>query len=332
MIPDDRFDRVPDGQTNAIPWAQFRDEILKLYQPPLCAKATRARTILILRELEACGVETTADLTCPTVAAFCAARPPGQSPYTLHSMLASLRALCSYAEMSGYLRVSPFRLRKMNRWVKLTPLVGKRHYSKDEIKRVLALAAKDVAERTGWAQWRARRLQVTLNIIAYTGMRKTECLRLHVADVDLAARAIWIRPHGATLKTFASQAPVPIPGALTPVIVSWLEHRMDGPAGMELPAECPWLIPTADRKSCWVSGQPGGKSLDRLRALAKRAGVPDMTWKGLRASLASHMEPFAGPAAIQRILRHTSVKTSEQHYRKADIPNLVMLMDGFSYE
>lgn len=334
ILHDDRPDRAPSDQVTPIRWAEFAAELRALYTPPMCAKATGSKMRAVLRELDALGVQTTADLTPVLISRYIAMRPEGQSPHTLHSLLTVIRSICSYAETAGYLRCSPFRLRKMSRWVRLPALTGKRHYSREEIRRVLELAAKDVAERTAWAQWRARRTQCALAIVAYTGMRKNECLRLHVGDVDLPAQAIWIRPHGENLKTSASCAPVPMPSALVKLLDGpdgWLAHRLDGPVGVEVP-DCDWLIPTVDRKHPWVSGQPGGKALDRLQKLSARAGVPGMTWKGLRASLATHLEPVAGPALIQRILRHTNVRTSEIHYRKADIPNLVAALDGFNFD
>lgn len=339
-------DRTFFGQENPIPWQQFRDEFLAAYRPPAVAKSSASRMESLFRELEALDltpdgqrldgaeplhITTTADLTVVLVSKYIANRPPGQSPYTTYSLLATLRSICRYAEASGYLRVCPFRLRKLARWVRRPPLAGRRHYSREEIRRVLELMTRDVEERTGWAQWRARRLLAVTSIIAYTGMRKMEALRLELNDVDMKSRAIWIRPHGASLKTSASEAPVPIPERLFLIMSEWLAHRMDAPFGFPLPKECPFLVPTISRRAAWVSGQKGGKALHRLQAVAARAGVPGMTFQGLRASLATHMEPFAGPALIQRILRHTSVRTSEEHYRKADIPNLVTAMNGFDF-
>lgn len=251
---------IPGDQVAPIPWAKFRDEVLQLYAPPMAAKATLAKMKQVMREVEACGVETTADLTATIVAAFIAARPPGQSVHTTHSLLASLRTICTYAELSRYVQVNPFRLRKLSRWVRLIPLQGKRHFSREEIRRVLDLMAKDAEERRGWKQWRARRLQATTALVTYTGIRKMEALRMQVCDVDLPKRVIWIRPHdGRPLKTAASEAPVPVPNALVPILTSWLEHRLDCPVDFDLPKECPWLIPTVNRKSPWEGGQPGAR-------------------------------------------------------------------------
>jgi integrase len=322
-----------DGHPAPIPWVQFRAELLSLWAPPMCAKSTACKMRQVLGELDHLAVDTTADLTPLLVSRYIAMRPPNQSAYTLHAVLRVVRVICSYAQKAGYLRVSPFTLRPLCRWVRLTPLEGKRHFSREETRRLLDLMAKDVRERQGWAQWRARRLQAVASTVAYTGMRKMEALHLQVKDVDLAPRVIWIRPNGKTgrLKTAASEAPVPIPLALVPILTEWLAHRMDAPFGFVIPEECPWLIPTCNRRSPWTSGQPGGKALDRLKAVAKRAGVEDMTFLALRHGWATHAEFWGyGANLTQRVLRHTNTRT-QLGYRHADLPNIVERTAGFDF-
>ena len=334
-LPQDDLDRPPTEQaTTPIRWPKFRAELLALYSPPMVAAATARKVKSVLGEIDRLGIETTADLSPVMISRYISMRPADQSPHTLHSLLCVIRAICSYAETAGYLRCSPFRLRKLSRWVRLPPLQGKRHFSKAEISLVLKTMAQDVELRSGWGKWRARRLQIATCIVAYTGMRKNECLRLHVGDVDLAAGVIFIRPHGdgQRLKTVSSEAPVPTPQALRERLVDWLEHRLDSPTGFDVPMKCPWLIPTCDRKSPWTSGAPGGKFLDRLKAVAKRVGIEGMTVLSLRHSLATHLEAHgAGPAAISRILRHTNTRTAEKHYRHWDTQGITAITSGFEY-
>jgi integrase len=263
-----------------------------------------------------------------------AGRPPGESPFTTQGILAVVRAICTYAETAGYLRTNPFRLRKMSKWIRLPKLKDKRCLSREEIRRILDLAARHVAERSGWAQWRARRLLIVIATIAYTGIRRNECLRLEVGDVDLINRVIWIRPHGAgaRLKTAASEQPIPICDALLPYIVEWSLHRLDAPVGFAMPTECRFFVPTLNRKSSWTSGQPGGKALDRLKAVALLAGVQGATYQSLRRAWATHAEYAGlGPAMIQRVLRHTTQRTSEKHYRQADIANMNASVKNFDF-
>lgn len=103
-----------------IPWADFTEELLALYQPPMAARKTAAKLAQAMRELAELGVETTADLTPVLIARFVSSRP-WSSQHTLKSLLSSVRTACSYAEESRYVTISPFRLRKMAKFVKAPP-------------------------------------------------------------------------------------------------------------------------------------------------------------------------------------------------------------------
>jgi integrase len=267
------------------------------------------------------------------VSRYVLSRPPGQSSETLRSVLSSLRAVCSYAEACGYLgagRISPFRIKRLSKWVTRTERKEGRHLSRDEIRRVLDRLRLDVAERTEWAQWRSRRIYVLTAIIAYCALRKNEAIRLQVGDVDLPGRTIHIVAR-TKLKTTASAQPVPIPDALVPILADWLAHRLDAPPGVVVPA-CPWLIPCINRKVPWLHGALGAKSLDVFQDAAERAGIQGATLQALRRSWATHAEYHGlGPAMIQRVLRHTSGRTAERWYRKADLPNMREVCKGIDF-
>jgi len=323
-------------RTTAIPFDRFRDELLRLYDPPHRAAATRRQIRSVLDLVTALGVKTTADLTSVMVARFIEARPPGQSPRTLQSYLRVLRGICNNAVINGYLRVSPFALRRVSQWLgRIGPPAEKKHYSRDEIRRVLSLMAADVEVTAGWSQWRARRLYALTATVAYCGLRASEALFLHAADIRLEARFIALtdrgRDGGKRLKTEAAAAPVPIPEALVPILTDWLSHRLDHPSDFPIPP-CEWLFPTLNRKGPWTGGPPGTKPVQRLQAVAQRAGIEGMTLLSLRHSWATHAEYHGyGPALIQRVLRHTTEQTAAQWYRHADLPNLVERCAGFDF-
>jgi integrase len=330
MITDSLPERTDDRVT-PMPWDEFRKEFEQAQS--LNAARTQTKMRQVLNAVEALGIASTTDLTVPFVVRFVQSTPANLSPYTLHGLLGTLRTACSYAEQTGRIRTSPFRTRPLRRWVRLPPLEGDRHCSREQIHCVLELLAHDIEAKIGWAAWKARRLEALVGIVAYCGLRKMEALRLRVADVDLALRIIYVRPApGGRLKTIRSQAPVPIPAALVPILERWLAHRMDSPYGFPLPKECPWLIPTNNRRSPWTSGSPSSKALTRLHAVAKRAGIEGgMTFQMLRRSCATHLEGHGlGSALIARILRHTP-RVSEAHYRRADVANLVHAVDGLQY-
>jgi integrase len=221
----------------------------------------------------------------------------------------------------------------MCHWVRPGELEGRRHYSREEIGALFRVLAADVEARPlGWGQWRARRLQFVAAVIALCGLRKTECLRLHVDDIDLETGIIDLRPHGRKLKTPGSQKIVPMPDQLLPIARSWLAHRMDAPFGFPLPDECPWAVPTLNRKAPWVSGHINSKPLARLQSVGKRAGIEGLTFHGLRRSLATHLEFFGvGEAGIQRVLRHASPEVTRKHYRRADAINLRAMVKDVTF-
>jgi integrase len=194
----------------------------------------------------------------------------------------------------------------------------------------------DVDGKEGWAQWRARRLYALTSLVAMCALRRNEALYAHVADVDFLQRVFWVRPHGDNRgKTAGSEAPVPMPEALVPILECWLEHRLDRPPDFVMPAEVPWLFPTVGRAgqvAPWTSGETGRKPIHRLQAVAARAGVAGMTWQSLRRSWATHAEFHGlGPAMIQRVLRHTTPRTAELWYRTSDLPNLKQAVKGITF-
>jgi integrase len=206
-----------------IPLGQFKAEFLALYQPP-ASKATLAKLEQIFRLIEGLGVETTDRLDAPLITRFIASRPPDQSPHTLRGLLIQLRVICYYAEARRFLAVSPFRLRKLSKWVKVRPPAGKRHQSREEIRRLLdALRANTEGRPAGWPLWRARRIYALVATTVYTAMRAKEAQRLWVEDVDLEAGIINLVPRGVErLKTPDSAQPLVIPRALKPILGSRL--------------------------------------------------------------------------------------------------------------
>jgi integrase len=323
----DMADEPPRG-TGPISLDRLAAELKQNYS--IGAKSTWDKIGQVLRSLEALGVTSTGEFTVPTVTRFVAARPAGQSNNTLASLLSSLRAVCTYAHDMGYARTNPFKVKRLSKWVRQTRSQERNHLSREEIRTLLDRMERDIAERDGWAQWRSRRIYAATSIIAYCALRKMECLRLHVADVDLAARVITIVPR-VRLKTAASAAPVPMPESLVPILEDWLRHRLDGPPNYVVP-ECPFLIPTISRHHPWSSGSPGTKPIDALQDAARRAGVKGATFHALRRSWATHAEYHGlGPALIMRVLRHTSERTGERFYRKADLPNLTEKVAGMTF-
>jgi integrase len=307
--------------TGPIPFADFTAELLALYLPPLRAKASyksMRRSLEIAAEHIGEGA-TTANLTPDLIGRIVASRPPEHSPYTVNTLLTYLKVASNYAVQMGYLRASAFSFRK--KWIRLGQPKVKKHHSMEEIARVLALMARDVERKTGWAQWRARRLQALGATVAYTGLRRDEALRLLVADVLLEERMILVVSRaGNRLKTERSAQPVPVPEALAKILADWLPHT-----------HCEWAFPNVYRKGPWTGGSQGYTPLDRMKRLGVRAGVQGFTFQSLRHSWATHAEYWGlSDTMIQRVLRHTTTRT-QMHYRHADADNLRSVVGGIDF-
>jgi len=321
------------GEVQAIGWTAYKKEFLSLYTPRLRAKSTRKGIEYTLRILDSLGVQSTADLTVPLIARLVESRPPEHSPHTLKGLLLKTQAIVNYADKAGYLPGrNPFRIRPIQTWVRPSRPRGKKHLTRIEIHAILDLMKGDCDRLQGWAQWRARRLYALTATIAYTGLRKMEALTLQVRDISLETRAVDVCDRAEhRCKTPGSAQPVAIPAALAPILEDWFAHRADAPPGFRRPAS-PWLFPTVKSARPWTGGAPGCKPLDRYKVIAARAGVPHVTWHMLRRSIATHLEAHgAGPAMIQRLLRHTSAATTETWYRKADLGNMLEAVKDFTY-
>lgn len=326
-------------EISPIPFDEFRRRILALYEPPLRSPASFGKMRYMLGQLEALGIETTAQLTTDTVARFVASRPSRQSTHTTHGWLAVLRVACNIAAAEGWVDCSPFAVRK--NWIRRTRPKGKRHHSREEIARVLALAARDVRRKTGFARWRAYRLYALIATVAYTGIRKREALFLRSEDIDFPTGMIRLIPRvGNQLKTDAAAQPVPMPPPLVQILRGWLAElarpmvapepqppgKRDPRCKPELatgrPVDLAWVFPNAWRTGPWVGGSRDYRPLDRFKMLGKRAGVAGFTFQSLRHSFATHCEGWGlSPAMIQRLLRHTTTRTQD-HYRHADLENM----------
>jgi integrase len=317
-----------------IKFDRFVDELLALYEYPLRAKGTRDKLKFTLKILAGLlGPDgTTAGLDPALVARFLASRPPGESPHTTKGLLANVRSACSYAKSQGYARSSPFDFRKCRSWLRVGQPIGKKHHSQADILRVLNLLASEIEGSTGWARWRARRLYALVATVAYTGLRRDEALRLHADDVDFGVRMILLVERSRRMKTESSAQPVPMPAALIPILENWLAYRMDVPEGrLQSPSDCPFLFPGVTRKNAWTGGPPGHRPIDQVKAAGERAGVQGFTFLSLRHSYATHAESWGlSPAMIQRVLRHTTMKT-QNHYRHADVDNMRAAVDGIGF-
>jgi integrase len=350
----DELDSLSPGSVRPLPWGEFHQSAADWWKPPRCTQMSASHVHRIIRRVEALNlaregepprtIQSTADLTVGLIGRYVLSRPP-QSPFTLHQELSTIRALCSFAVEHQWLSVNPFTIRPMARWVRTGRPRGKRHLSRDEIRRLLDELRAGVDRKKGWAQWRARRLYALTATIAYVGLRAREGQCLWVSDLDLEGGVINLVPHGTQspdradgddprFKTLASAQPVALPAALVPILQGWLTHRLDRPEGFRipLPERIPWLFPGSRRTGPWTGGAPTLRPLARLKVAAKRAGVEGVTFQALRRSWATHAEGRGVPQAlISRQCRHTDEQTTRRWYQQRDLEALKDAISGFDF-
>ena len=263
-----------------IPFTRLSEEMLAIYSPPHRRPATLKKMRRALYELEAAGCRRSVDLS-PLLLTRWASQHTDRKPISSASVLISIRAVCTYAKKMGYIRVSPWEIRKD--WLPIEDDAEDgpepvRHHSIAEVRGVL-IRAEVEALRGGWEE---ARLHALVTTYAYTGLRKMEALGLKVGDIDFRERVIVVKSRSRRrLKTRASAAPVGIPKELMPVLTRWVKR-----CGSE------WVFPGKRGLVPWTGGSPGYKPLDQIKALGERAGVRGLTILSFRHSLATHMKAW----------------------------------------
>lgn len=187
-----------------------------------------------------------------------------------------------------------------------------RHYSVEEIQKMLQLATKEaLAEPT----FERKRFRALVFFMAYTGCRINEAVHLEWQDIDFENGIAWLFfKVEADLKTEGSQAPFGLPERLLTVLREWRDD--------EKRVNCSWVFANS-RKKPWKGGAPGYRPFDQMQELGKRAGVEGANFKRFRHSMSTHGKQRFGMTAeqVQAQLRHTTTET-QRHYTHDDIANL----------
>lgn len=194
-----------------------------------------------------------------------------------------------------------------------------RHYSFEEVKAILALAAKEAAEEPTFQK---KRIRALVAFIAYTGCRFGEAVHLEWKDIDFDKGVAWLFfKIENDLKTEGSQAPFGLPDRLVAILKEW-----------QADATCSWVFPNNDHKP-WKSGGPGYRPFDQMKALGERAGVKDANFKRFRHALSTHGKQRFGMTEqqVQAQLRHTTTET-QKHYTHDDVANLRDAVKGIDFE
>ena len=307
-------------------WIAVRFSLVEVHR--LKSKTTQSQHLRVFEKLrEFCGRPS--DVDEETIVRLVEwASSDGRSPATVNQILRYARAQCRKLVRKGLLSVSPFDLEPFFVRERRNPL-GK-HHPQEEIAKVLALADQeadlggmDPAEvpRRRSRLWKANRLRALLYFDVFTGARRDEALWLRWEDLDLENCFAEITGAEHRLKTFGSEALLPLAQRARDALIAWRQVCGDGK----------YVFPCVRKDRPWTGGNCKDRPLGQLKALGVRAGVKGLTFLSLRHSLATAMEDWGfSELQIQRILRHTNPLT-QKHYRQRDRENLRRMAERFAF-
>lgn len=113
----------------------------------------------------------------------------GRAPSTAKTRMMAVRHFVRWLADEGEIDANPFaRMRPPKVDQPLVPVLND-----DQLRALIKACEPPTAERTGLPSLRHRRDEAIVRLMLETGCRATECLSLHVGDVDLGAGTVAIR-------------------------------------------------------------------------------------------------------------------------------------------
>jgi integrase len=267
----------------------------------------------VLREFAALpGVTSTSDFTTVRCAEF-ATHLPLRNVNTTISRLKALRTASMFSFGEGWTERLP-------QWSRLfpraAPPVKRRHLDHDQVVRLLEHLGRHAGEG-----WREHRLYALASVVAYTGLRRNEALRLQLEDLDATAGVLQVVAR-LRLKTVGSAAPVALPPELAPILERWTPS-----AGPD------WLFPGWQRVGPWQGGAPGYRPGDRLAQAGVACGVPGVGFHALRHTWGKLAVGRFGLSReqVRTNLRHGHTDTTEGYLHRDDAEGLRIIGRSISF-
>jgi len=282
--------------------------------------ATVRKVARVLRRFgEHAGDILITDLSRPQLLAYRQQRLGVISPSTVNYETGCVRRLTSWALEWGLLDTDPFAGVKLVKVKEKDRKRLRRPLTQQEVEDLLE-AARQLDEEAGY---RLVPQAPLLTAILGTGARRGEILATTWGDWDLDAARVRFRV------TKSGQARVvPLPAAVVDAVAS-LQTSWEAVYGRRPGEDDPVFLSAIGRP--YAATQNASHILRIFHAARERAGIPlvDSTGRqvdlhALRMSYASHAaEAGASPRAIQRLLGHASIVTTEQHYLRDGVEHLV---------
>jgi integrase len=211
-------------KVEAVPFGQFRDEILKSYESKNQDTLNNMRRAL--ESLAGLGVATTADLTPELLDRLVSSLQGKTTEKSISRRLWLVNRICNLAIERGVLEVSPFLRRPgLHREMMevAAPSIRMPGPSPAKVKQVLAELARR-AESNNLAY----RLYAIAATVGYTGLLPFTVGTIRVEDVDFENGVIRVhRNDGTSKQGGARRRPrvVPMPEELTTILKDWILSR-----------------------------------------------------------------------------------------------------------
>lgn len=300
-------------------WELLEAELHAAYSEPFARKATWLKHREIVRAM-AQFAPTPREFDLCALSALATHWAAKVSPTTVNSKLRVVRCQLNFMEDNGYLERNPWRARKS--WKVRIPKADpravpkKKHQSLEEVRRLLAQAAAEVAiAPTERSQWRARRLQSLIVFTLFSGVRAGEALHLRRSELDLDNNLAWVTEVIHRTKTESSVRMVPVADEAVAILRPWVESLTGQ-----------FVFPCRTKDTPWKHGSEAERPLGHVKALGERAGIPDVTLLSLRHTFTTHARQMMGLSReqVQAILGHSS-PTTQDFYEEPDIGNIRQL-------
>jgi len=239
---------------------------------------------------------------------------PARNAVTANTYLRMLEPVFELACYQGDLAENPLRaIRRLRE-----PKKRIETYSRAEAEALVA-ACESMRHRATTRAWRVR---ILLALCA--GLRRGECLNLHVGDIDFEAGWIWVRAKAERPESWAwsvkdyEDRKVPLPEILADTLAE---------AIAELPAGQPYVALTPRRyRGCQRHRQAGTWSEELaclpdqnfrqpFLRLCGRAGVTNKTFHALRATCITWWLQDGVPAQeVRDLAGHSDLETTMKYY------------------
>jgi integrase len=298
------------------------------------AESTLAKARQAIRWLQRIAPESPAQLTSESILDLIESdQKRGIQNESLRSVLTSARICCEWIADKGIISHDLINRRMMRLPPKDPTSREDLHLPTPEIQRMLCQSDSEFhGARSLRDRWLAARLRALVYLIAHTGLRKSEAIRLRRErwNQDTSEMKVTALDHPRNrTKTIRSQRRMYVPEIAGERIKEWLEI-IDHLGGSQ-PHE--WLFPGVRKDVPWVGGSGASRALNQIQLLAERADVKThVTIHGLRHTFATHAVCDHGftEAKLKLAMGHTNIAT-QVHYLHRDRGLMADMMSHFGY-